>query len=214
MDIEETTLLSLIQHAQLMRAIRQSSSSEDGILCHYINIRHWAETTTPQTRLSKDRVVELCSKAYVQLLQNECFFPDPDRVNVFNQVIDVFKSYLEKTEGQLNDPQSGAMAGLEALHVFAIGVILASHPHTQPLGDHQQDTTTHIMLSQIQTALTLLSTRYSVVRTYRNIVSELQRGAGLPGSVDKLRSLVIASDLAIPVRLQRLILGTASGIGG
>jgi hypothetical protein len=210
--VEEVTLRSLIQHAQLMRYIRQTTNSDDGILCQYINIRHWAETIPPQTNLSKTRVIDLCSKAYVEVLQNKLFFHDLDRASIVNQITEVFGSYLERIEEQLNDPQSGAIPGLEALHIFAIGVILAAHPLAQTLGDQQRDPALQVIMSQVQTGLTLLSTRYSVVRTYRNIILELQRVTTLSVSTEKLRSLVTDSDLAVPTRLQHLIFGLTPGM--
>ncbi|KAJ4354125.1 uncharacterized protein N0V89_005858 [Didymosphaeria variabile] len=211
-NVEEATLRCLIQHAQMIRSIRQSIKPDDGILCHYINIRHWAETIPPQIRIPRDHIVSLCSKAYVQLLQSERFLHDLDRASILKQVMGVFDSYLEKVEEQLSNPQSGAIAGLEALHIFAIGVILATRPDLQNVRDPQQNANVQTIISQVQIGLTLLSTRYSVVRTYRDIVLELQRININSSSVEKLRSLVAVSELSVPIQLQNLILGFASSI--
>ncbi|KAJ4287782.1 hypothetical protein N0V90_012486 [Kalmusia sp. IMI 367209] len=208
-SVEEATFRYLIQHAQILRSIRQSTNLDDGILCHFINIRHWKETLTPQTSLSMDRAIGLCSCTYVELLKSEIFFLDSHRASVLSQATEEFASYLDYLEEQLN-AQSGAVASLEALHIFAIGVLLAMKTSQSVSFDSraiQPDSNLQKMILQVQNVLTLLSTRYSVVRKFRDIISELHRCILGTSSRANLHALVAASELAVPRQIQTLLLG-------
>lgn len=109
-------------------------------------------------------------------------------------------------EEQLTDQQNGAVPGLEALQVFAVGVISATSLQTSSSGDLLHDATVQAKLLQVQNCLTLFSMRYPIMRKCRDIVVELQRLATHYGSLERLRNLVAASELAIPSAIQRLIL--------
>lgn len=137
---------------------------------------------------------------------------DTERIDIVRKVTGIFGSFLERVEEQLNNPQSGAVPGLEALHILAIGVILVTSLEHQRLGDPQQNMHVQTMISQVQTTLTLFSMQYPVARKYRDIVLELHRIASSMGSTDKLRSLLTVSELAVPVQLQNLILTITSRI--
>ena len=135
----------------------------------------------------------------MELLKQHEFLNDSERANILNQAIQEFGSYLGKIEEQLTEQQQGAVPGLEALEVFAIGVILATSEELR-VNDLKEE-----VLLQVQNCLTLFSVRFPVARKYRAIVVEAQSSPGHSRSSSKLRDLVSESDLAIPSQIQRLI---------
>lgn len=147
----------------------------------------------------EDRIRNLLVKAFVELLKQHKFLNDLERVNILNQVISEFGSYLGEIEEQLTEKQHGAVPGLEALEVFAIGVILAISEEFR--GNESREK----ILYQVQNCLTLFSVRYPMVRKYHTIVTEARSSSARGSSSSKLRDLVADSDLAIPRQIQRLV---------
>lgn len=149
---------------------------------------------------SEGRIGDLLVKAHVELLKQHVFLSDLERTDILNQVIREFGFYLGKIEEQLTEHQRGAVPGLEALQVFAIGVILATAEDLRANEAYPET------MLQVQNCMTLFSVRYPIVRKYRTIIVEAQRSSKGAGSSPRLRDLVSELDLAIPSQIQRLLL--------
>lgn len=150
-------------------------------------------------------MTNLCSYAYAELLKHDAFLLDPSSKIVLKEATLEFTTYLANLEEQLDD-QVGTAASFDVLHVFAIGVILAvRNPHSVPPPDPK-------IQMRVQNLLTVLSTRYSVARKFRDIISELYTCLLTTDTREYsgLYRLVDASELAVPRQLQALLLGTAT----
>ncbi|PSN74169.1 hypothetical protein BS50DRAFT_9486 [Corynespora cassiicola Philippines] len=209
---DDQTYRYLIQHAQILRSIRQNSG--DDVLCQSINLRHWKETlpnTSAQNSLQK---AYLFTRGYVELLKQSSVDIDPDHRKVVCEAESEFLHYLKLLETHL-DSHSGAISALEAIHVFAIGIISftgrITTQDTLPSGEAgYSPLTQHRRLSQLVNLLTLLATRYSAVRSLRDILMELLVTHADPSrraSNERLRELIGRSEILISNQIQTILLG-------
>jgi hypothetical protein len=162
-------------------------------------------------------LASLLTRGYMELLKQRRFFTDPDRPAVLSEAIDEFATYLCALEEQIA-AHAGAVPALEALHVFAMGVVFATQ--TPSVGNQdlhrspalQQGAQTAARLLQTLNILTLMSARYSAVRSLREIIAELQRTLNQPQSLDRLRLLVACSEVVISDEVKGLLFREGTGI--
>jgi hypothetical protein len=162
-------------------------------------------------------LASLLTRGYMELLKQRRFFTDPDRTAVLSEAMDEFATYLCALEEQIA-AHAGAVPALEALHVFAMGVVFATQ--TPSAGNQdlhrspalQQGTQTAARLLQTLNILTLMSARYSAVRSLREIIAELQRKLNQPQSLDRVRLLVACSEVVISDEVNGLLFREGMGI--
>ncbi|KAL5113489.1 hypothetical protein ACEQ8H_008625 [Pleosporales sp. CAS-2024a] len=200
-DTEIAIVHQLVLHAKMIRSIRDSTETDTGILCHYINICCWGERQT-DIILEKTKVT-LLARGFVELLKCALFFADPDRAEVSTQVMDCFSQFIEGLENQIN-AQSGAVPSMDAVTIFAIGVLVWKH--ILPEGDIAMTRfKAGQILSHVQDILTTLAARQPAVRSLRNIISALNRSGTVSDSQQDLRLLVTKSEMVISRQIQALL---------
>lgn len=184
----------------MTRAIRNTPDSDTGIYCHFINICYWAETQSDDI-LGKNKNV-LLTRAFVELLKHPSFLLDPDRPEIMQQIMEHFCQYIADLEGRL-DSNSGAVASLDAITVFTIGVLLSRSVAAGNLVNPALDSS--LRLSQVYNILAILAARQSAVRGLRDIVSALQRPTKSPDFQQHLRALVANSEIVISHQIRTLL---------
>lgn len=185
----------------MLRSIRSDEDKEAGILCHFINIRHWKESIPRSESPTNSYHIALSARAYVELLKQPSWLGDPDRTSIVDEAFEDFSSYLNATEEKLVS-NTGAVASIDALLLFSVGVIIAGTTQERP--DNVPK------LAKVSNALTLLSLRYSATISLRDIILELQQYALPTHSRDRLRVLVQNSEVVISEQLQLLIFDHSS----
>jgi hypothetical protein len=159
----------------------------------------------------------LLTRGYMELLKERRFFTDTDRPTVLSEAMDEFTTYLCALEEQIA-AHAGAVPALEALHVFAMGVVFATQtPSVDSQDLHrspglQQGAQTAARLLQTLNILTLMSARYSAVRSLREVIAELQRTLHRSQSQDRLRLLVACSEIVISEEVKGLLFREGRGI--
>jgi hypothetical protein len=182
----------------MLRSIRSNKDPEAGILCHFINIRHWKETSLEIVSQMAFHHHTLVARAYVELLKQPLFLSDPDRSSVLDEVFQDFSNYLDAV-GEKLVSSAGAVPSLDALLVFGIGVIIAAA--TQGRANNAPE------LFKVSNALALLSSRYAAIRSLGDIMAELHECVSQGQPRNKLRELVANSEVVISEPLQKLIFG-------
>lgn len=199
----------------MLRTLRQETNTD--VLCHFVNLRHWKDTLRPE--VAQANPGHLYTYGLVELIKNPSFIHDAEQIMTLINIEHEFADHLKRVEEQLVT-QSSAPAGLDSLHIFAIGVILLSrlgHPSASEPLSSREIRLQHI--SQAINILTLLSARYSSVRSLRDILAEFRSVLSSPSriaSFDRLQLLISTSEIRVPGRLQRLMFGSleGQGIGG
>lgn len=189
----------LVLHAKMIRSIRNTPDADTGIMCHFINICYWGETQNGFT--FGENKTTLLTRAFVELLKHSSFLNDPDRQEVVHQIMPYFFQFIDNLENQINS-QSGAVANLDAVIVFTIGVLISKQtPGENPVGTSIDRS---LRLSQVQNILAMLTARQPVVRGLRDIISALQRST-ISDESQRLRSLVASSEIVISRQVQTLL---------
>jgi len=191
-DADNAAVRHLVQHAQILRSIRKQT--EEDLLCHFVNLRHWKETVPAVMFTSGLAQEQLYTRGLIELLKSPTFVDDAGRNMVMEHAEEEFARYADIFEGRLISQQRSP-GGLEGHSVFAVGVVVASQP---PNEERQR------RMLQCVSILTILSTRYSAVLGLRNVLAALQ---SRPASSEHLRFLVDNSEIAVSRKLQRLIFG-------
>ncbi|KAH8726124.1 hypothetical protein GQ44DRAFT_726476 [Phaeosphaeriaceae sp. PMI808] len=210
-DNNEVIFRYLVQHAQILRSIRHRNG-ENGLLCHSIDLRHWHEMSMMKNEGSVLHHSQLLSHGYMELLKCPSINLDPEHSLILGDAKRAFTTYLDLLEAHLNS-QSGAASVFAAFYVFAIGISLI-RLNTQAISDFETRATNPPIQGQNQyqalNILTVLSIRYSSVRSLRDIVAEymvVARGLDHPARQERLRALVMGSDIFIPSHLRNVIFG-------
>jgi hypothetical protein len=203
-DSEQMSLRHMIQYAQMLRSIRSHEDRKAGILCHFINIRHWKESTPQRDSQTKWYHIALSTHAYVELLKQPAWLCDPDRTSINDEAFGEFSNYLDAIEDRLVS-STGAVTSMDVFILFSIGVIIAATAQRRP--DNAPK------LAKVSNALTLVSSRYPSMISLRDIILELQQRVTTPQSEDRLRVLVANSDVVISNQLQLLIFDHSSNHG-
>ena len=200
----------MIEYAQILRSVRQDK--EASIFTISINLLHWQETMPARQSAGEWHLASLMTRGLMELLKDPRFFTDQDRPAVLHQAMNEFDTYLCALEDKIA-ATSGAVPALEALHVFAIGVVFATQTSTlnnpafvgNPGLRHISQT--QARLFQTLNILTLMSARYAAVRGLREIIAELQRTLNRPDLYDRmnLRLLVRCSEIVISDEVKRLL---------
>lgn len=202
-DSADSISRHLVQHAQILRAIRKEPGTD--ILCSFVNLRHWKETLPPQPAIPPLQQSYLYTLGFIELLKTLAHPEDPDCKTIIHPAEQEFCTFLDLFEAQLTT-HSSAPAALDGHHVFAIGVVLTSRLRMTDENSFPQ--LQHI--SQCVNILTMLSTRYTAVRSLRDVLAELVNIVtryAQQFSYERLRTLVSRSEVAISSKLQSLIFG-------
>lgn len=190
----------LVLHAKMIRSIRNTPDADTGIMCHFINICYWGESQNGFT--FGENKTTLLTRAFVELLKHGSFLDDPDRQEVVQQIMPYFFRFIDDLENQINS-QSGAVANLDAIIVFTIGVLISKQtPVENPAEASIIERS--LRLSQVQNVLAMLAARQPAVRGLRDIVSALQRST-ITDESQRLRSLVASSEIVISRPVQTLL---------
>ncbi|PVI00958.1 hypothetical protein DM02DRAFT_671638 [Periconia macrospinosa] len=202
-EVEGVIFHHLVQHAKMLRLMRQTPDPETGILCHFINIRYWAENM-PKTSVNREQSeIALSARGYVELLKNPSFLLDPDRPKVIGQSIEYFVRYIDNVENQLNS-QAAAVPSLDAITFFTIGVIISRFTPAEESTNILFDAS--MKVSQISNILSMLATRHAPIRSLRDILSALQRPTHSLEFKQHLQSLTANSEIVISTSIRNLIL--------
>lgn len=198
---DDAAVRHMVAYSQLLRSIRSAKDPETGILCYFINVRHWKETSPKLDSRMSFHYHTLLARAYVELCKQPLFLIDPDRTSIIDEVFQDFSHYLDAVEEKLVSGL-GAVPSLDAILIFSIGVIIATS--TPGHANNASD------LFKVSNALALLSSRYAAVRSLRDVMLELQQTGPLRQSQGKLRALVVKSEIVVSDKLQLLMLGDGS----
>lgn len=164
------------------------------------------------------RKSQLITQGYVELVKHKMFIHDPNQKTILRDVELACAKFLAVYEEELN-AQSSAACGLDALHVFAIGIIfsrLTTADETSDLQSADLHRNRRQRAYQCVNILTLLSMRYSAVRSLRDILTEQLMSLTSSGRVappQNLRELVRGSDVSISSQLHSLIFSEVGLIG-
>jgi hypothetical protein len=192
-DAEVVALRYSIQHAQLLRSIR--NHAEEDMLCHFVNLCHWRESVPTILSASDFWQDQLHVRGLVELLKRPAFVHDKGQEKMMRHIREQFLEYAASVDHQFTS-QGRAPGALDGHLVFLIGVVITSQPPSQ----EQQR-----CVLQCVSSLTILSIRYTAFQGFRNILVALQ---SRPGSREHLQNLMGASEIALSRHMQRLILGS------
>jgi hypothetical protein len=192
MDTGFTALQHLIQHAQILRSIR--NRSEDDLLCHFVNLSHWKETIPAALSAAGSTKNQLHVRGLVELLKCPLMAQDVHRDMMLRHIEGELAGYAAATEHQLTSHQR-APGALEGYLIFSIGAFSASQP---PDEGRQR------CVLQCLSSLTMISMRYTAFQGFRSILVAFQSRSA---SREQLQALMSASEIAVSPQLQQLILG-------
>lgn len=190
----------LVQHAQLIRAIKRDTSSDP--ICHFINLRHWYEILDEQLAFDRLRRINLLTQGYVELIKRNSFSNDLDQDMVLDEAAMAFASYLDIFEEHVTIARA-TPSSLDLLHIFAMGSILCRLGNADNPVQRQK---TH----QAINILTILSTRYSSARSLRDILMEClmdSTGVNIATMHQRLHELIEKSEICVSDQLQGILLG-------
>ncbi|XP_014555425.1 hypothetical protein COCVIDRAFT_38782 [Bipolaris victoriae FI3] len=197
---DDRRLRCLVEHAQLLRSNRSEATTDSWV--HYINLRHWydimdtpAVPSLSQLHMLVRGLIEIVKRLSLQNDQNWNLIlcgAEPD-----------IENYLNLLETQLLE-QRCAPAAFDAFDVFAVGVmIMQSRMQTAARIAARKG-----IVSQAINVLTMLSMRYSPVRSLRDVLSEchaISTDNRQLSSSSHLRGLIDRSEICISKPLQDMI---------
>ncbi|OAL00603.1 hypothetical protein IQ06DRAFT_316705 [Phaeosphaeriaceae sp. SRC1lsM3a] len=201
---EQGDFHTVVEHAQLLRAMRQQPDTDPWI--HYINLRHWYEIVHPPEPPSQATLPTLAQSRLLDNSQQGMILQgaEPD-----------LKNFLKLLEDVLSD-QGGAVSPHDALCVFAAGVAILQLPLI-PESNLAIETfgasrflERQRSVSQAINILTTLATRYPPVRSLRDVLTEYHAVATNHPQLatrTRLHELIGRSEIRISLRLQELMLG-------
>jgi hypothetical protein len=210
-------LHSVVEHAQLLRSIRQQSDTDAWI--HYINLGHWQEAleSTVPSRITIPTLYQsrLYVRGLIELIKQPSLRSSPQRSMILNGSEHDFAIFLSLSEDSLLS-QTGASSPFDAFHVFTAGIIIMQLPmRAEPNTIVDKDDASRLVarqrsISQAINILTILSVRYPPIRGLREVLVEYQAIATHDqrlASLEHLRELIGRSDIMISSQLKSLILG-------
>lgn len=215
---EQGDLHTVVEHAQLLRSIRQQTDTDPWI--HYINVRHWYESVHPpeppsQTSLPTLAQSRLLVRGLVELIKQPSLNENPQRGLILHGAEPDLKNFFKLLEGALYD--EGGATSYDAFRVFAAGVALLQLPimpepdlvisdfGASDLFERQRT------VSQAINILTTLAARYPPVRSLRDVLMEYYAVATNHHQLaarSRLHELIGHSEIRISPRLQNLMLGS------
>jgi hypothetical protein len=207
----------LIEHAQLLRAIRHQPESD--VWIHYINLRHWYETIHSQAPPSRHNLQtlqqsQLLIRGFIELIKQPSSRSSEHWAMILHGAAPDIVDYFTLFEKHLLK-QGGAPSAFDALDVFGASVIIMQLPMRNALGmgEHTQDiiAARQRSIAQAINILTMLSVRYTPARSLRNVLSEYRTvsvGEQLAGSSDRLRDLIGQTEISISHHMQDVILSS------
>jgi hypothetical protein len=190
----------LVAQASMMRAMRQPQQEE--ALSTFINMQHLHETTASRHAFHK----LMSTKGYAASLVELCkYFTITEKVGssmIFDEINETFNRFLVSFEDKLISKVS-TPTSMDVMLVLAIGTIIC---RLYTLGHTAQ----HQAAYQAINILTLLSTRYTHARGFRDILMELVMGgtdAEPRQPSARLCDLIEKVESQLPSRIEMLILG-------
>lgn len=214
---EQGDLHTVVEHAQLLRSIRQQPDTDPWI--HYINLRHWYESVHPHESPSQATLPTLAQsrllvRGLVELIKQPSLKENSQRGLILHGAEPDLKNFLHLLEGVLYD--QGGVTSYDAFRVFAAGVALLQLPvmpdpnmvisdfGASGLFERQRT------VSQAINILTTLAARYPPVRSLRDVLMEYYAVATNHHQLaahTRLRELIDNSEIRVSLRLQDLMLG-------
>lgn len=188
----------IVDQARIIRSMRRLERRD--VLCDFINLQHWYESSVRRHSLDKFRNVQLYAASLVELFKCSAVTANPNCKMIVREAEKIFANYLALAEDQLVSRIS-MPDSLSVLQIFAIGIIMC---RLQSLGQSTQQQTAY----QAINILTLLSIRYSFARGLRDILMECLMtivGAERQEPSTRLRSLVAKSEIFISGQVQAII---------
>lgn len=196
----EGQIFHLISQARILRAMRRSKGGD--ALCIFIDLQHLQETMASRCITEKAVGLEYYAAGLVEIFKYSVDTNDPSCKTIVRETETVFADCLVVLEDQLI-ARSRSVTSLEVILVVAIGVIIcrlhASGHITQQQAAYQA---TNI--------LTLLSTRYSHARGFRDVLMEcLMTSANAQSQQPsaRLRELIDKLEEQIPSQIEAMIFG-------
>lgn len=215
---EQGDFHTVVEHAQLLRAMRQQPDTDPWI--HYINLRHWYEIVHPpeppsQATLPTLAQSRLLVRGLVELIKQPSLQDNSQQGMILQGAEPDLKNFLKLLEDVLSD-QGGAVSPHDALCVFAAGVAILQLPLI-PESNLAIETfgasrflERQRSVSQAINILTTLATRYPPVRSLRDVLTEYHAVATNHPQLatrTRLHELIGRSEIRISLRLQELMLG-------
>lgn len=214
---EQGDLHTVVEHAQLLRSIRQQPETDPWI--HYINLRHWYEAVHPpeppsQVTLPTLAQSRLLVRGLVELIKQPSLKQNSQRALILHGAEPDLRIFFKLLEDVLYD--QGGATSYDAFRVFAAGVALLQLPMMPEPNVVISDFSTSCLVERQRTVsqainiLTTLAARYPPVRNLRDVLMEYQAVASNHQQLTddtRLRELIGRSEIRISLRLQDLMLG-------
>jgi hypothetical protein len=209
-------LHSLVEHAQLLRSMRQQPDTDAWI--HYINLGHWqANQSEVQSQSTLPALLQsrLNVRGLVELMKQPSLRSSPQRSMILHGSEHDFTIFLDLLEDCLLR-QSGASSPFDAFHAFAAAIMIMQLPMRTELNAIMDGEAASGLvarqrsISQAINTLTVLSVRYPPIRDLREVLVEYQAVATRDprlAALQHLRELIGRSEIMISSQLKSLILG-------
>lgn len=182
--------------------MRQESDTD--LMCHLTNIRHWNELSAPKVEGFKLLQPRLLAHGYLQILKQPRFDHDADRLLVAQEAEVGLSKYLNCITTAL-ECEDEVCSVLDGLHVFTTGLVfmwLSKRDFTRESPNsavYCTQTRQKQESYRALNALTMISMRYSAIRSLRDILAAV---LAVPTGLEQIRSLVDSSEIQISPQLQ------------
>ncbi|OSS43833.1 hypothetical protein B5807_11614 [Epicoccum nigrum] len=188
----------LVTQASMIRAMRQSQ--QEDVLSTFINLQHLHETTAGRHAFQKLMSTKGYSASLVELCKYFTIAEKAGSSIILDEINETFGKFLVSFEDKLISKVS-TPTSMDVMLVLAIGTIIC---RLCALGHTAQ----HQAAYQAINILTLLSTRYTHARGFRDILMELvMGGTGAERQPSaRLCELIEKVESQLPSRIEALIL--------
>lgn len=196
----EGQIFHLISQARILRAMRRSKGED--ALCSFIDLQHLHETIANRLTAEKAVSLEDYAAGLIEIFKYSVDFNNPICKTIIAETETVFVDCLASLEDQLI-VRSRSVTSLEVILVVAIGVIICRLHASGHIVQQQA-------AYQATNILTLLSTRYSHARGFRDVLMEyLMTSANAQAQQPsvRLRDLTDRLGEQLPSQIEAMIFG-------
>jgi hypothetical protein len=196
----EDSIYPNLDQARTLRIMRRFERG--GTLSNFINLRHLHESSDDCRSPEKPVDAQAYAAGLVELFKHNVVTTAPSSKMIITETEEVFTRYLAFLEEQLM-ARAHAPTTLNPMQVFAIGIIMC---RLHILGHIVQQRAAYHAVN----ILTLLSTRYSYVRGFRDVLMECLMTTVSPEQQEpntRLHDLVGRLEIPMPSKLETMIFG-------
>lgn len=196
----EGQIFHLISQARMIRATRRSKGND--ALCNFIDLQHLHETIASRWTAEKAVGLEDYAAGLIEIFKHSVDTSDSNCKSIVMATENIFVDCLASLEDQLI-ARSRSVTSLEVILVLAIGVTICRLHASRQIAQQQA-------AYQATNILTLLSTRYSHARGFRDVLMEcLMTSANAQAQQPsaRLRELIDKLEGQLPSQIEAMIFG-------